>query len=203
MSSRQHLYDLLESHWPAIADGLAAVWSEGAGVGEVARRLGADPDSATEVTLADLSVGFDGENIPGDYDGILLVGEFAERGAWTLTLQIQWSDVVEPWALESLSRDGGRAVGVSWRGGTGYRIYYAQDGEVMANSSMTMIPAILAAYGEGLEPEPDWEIPGTQGCPIAQMVTTSLVIIGRVTGEEISAEWLRTPHTRYLIPGNA
>ncbi|MFI7615429.1 hypothetical protein ACIBP6_29785 [Nonomuraea terrae] len=199
MSSRQQLYDLLESHWPAI-DGLAAVWTEGVGVGEVARRLGADPGSATEVTLADLPVGFEGENIPGDHDGILLIGEC---GAWTLTLQLQWSDAVEPWALESLSRDGGRAIGVGWSGGSGHRVYYAQDADVVVNSAMTMIPAALSPYTEGLALEPDWEMPGAQGSPVAQMITTCLVIVGRVTGEEISAEWLRAPHTRYVIPGNA
>lgn len=199
MNISQDPYDLLESHWPAIAHGLAAVWSEGVGVEEVARRLGADPASATRVTLAGLPAGFEGENIPGDHDGILLIGEFGEFGAWTLTLQIQWADVAEQWALESLSADGGRAVGVRWHGGSGYRVFYAHDGEVAADSPMTMIPAALSPYADGLPTEPDWDVAGEYGSPIAQMISTCLVIIGRVTGEEISRQWLEKQHTRYII----
>jgi hypothetical protein len=200
MNSHQQLYDLLVSRWPAVAHGLAAVWSEGGGVEEVARRLGADPDSATEVTFADIGSGFEGENTPDEDNGILLVGEF---GAWALTLQIQWADVTESWALESLSRDGGQAIGVRWRGGSGHRIYYAQDGDILVNSSMTMIPPTLSPYTEGLILEPDWDGLEDQGSPIAQLITTCLVIIGRVTGGEISQEWLDKPHTRYLIRRNS
>ncbi|WP_344885919.1 hypothetical protein [Nonomuraea antimicrobica] len=172
------------------------MWSEGLSVEEVARQLGADPAGATRVTLADLPVGFEGEDMPGDHDGILLIGEF---GAWTLTLQIQWADTAEQWALESLSAGGGRAIGVSWHGGSGYRIFYAQDGEVAADSPMTMIPAVLSPFADGLPTEPDWDVPGAYGSPIAQMISTCLVVIGRVTGQEISRQWLEEQHTRYLI----
>ncbi|MEU7900245.1 hypothetical protein AB0B45_46360 [Nonomuraea sp. NPDC049152] len=76
MPNPTHLYDLLETHWENVADGFAAVWVEGLTVEETARRLGADLGSATALTLADIGLGFEGDEMPGHEDGIVLVGPF-------------------------------------------------------------------------------------------------------------------------------
>jgi hypothetical protein len=200
MPSDRHLYDLLEAHWEGLVNGFAAVWSEGLSIEETAHRLRVDPDSATEVTLANLPAGFEGDQMPDDYDGILLIGQF---GSWSLTLQVQGLDITEEWALSALSRNGGRALGVRWHSGGGYRIYYAIDGKLVENSPMIDIPASFAAYAQGLEVPDDWDIPADQGSPREEMITTSLILIGRVTGQEIDQTWLETPHTRFIIRQNA
>ncbi|GIH71982.1 hypothetical protein [Sphaerimonospora thailandensis] len=113
MPNPTHLYDLLESRWENVADGFAAVWAEGLTVEETARRLGADLGSATALTLEDIGLGFEGDEMPGDEDGIILVGPW---DAWTLAVQIQWMDVTEEPRLSELSRDGGRAIAIGWHG---------------------------------------------------------------------------------------
>ncbi|MFI6787038.1 hypothetical protein ACIBG4_06885 [Nonomuraea sp. NPDC050383] len=196
MASGRDLYDLLESHWEGLAHNFAAVWSEGLTVEETARRLRVAPETAATVTLAGLPSGFGGDEMPGDHDGIVLVGQFA---SWSLAIQVQWLDITNDRELSDLSRDGGRAVGIGWHGDGGHRIYHAVDGQVVDNLPMEVIPPSLAAEAEGLEMPATWDVPVDQGSPTEEMITTSLVLIGRVTGQEIDQSWLDTSHTRYLI----
>ncbi|MEV4583360.1 hypothetical protein AB0K16_60160 [Nonomuraea jabiensis] len=197
MALSRRLYDLIESHWPSLGNGsFAAVWSEGLDVEETARLLGADPDSATETSLMNIGAGFEGDQMPGDLDGILLIGAF---GDWTLTLQLQWLDAVERRALSALSANA-RVLGVSWHaGGGGYRIHYAANGQIIERGPMHEFPSSLLEYSEGLVIPQDWDIPASQGSPREEMITTALALIARITGREIDQAWLEAPHTRFLI----
>ncbi|MEU4510279.1 hypothetical protein AB0G05_12335 [Nonomuraea wenchangensis] len=197
MALSRRLYDLVARHWPSVDNGpFAAVWSEGLDVEDTAQLLGADQGSATEVALRDIGVGFGGDQMPGDLDGILLIGAF-ER--WSLTLQPQWLDAVEVPALTALSGNG-RVLGVSWHaGGGGYRIHHAAHGRIIERAPMDELPVSLAEYSEGLELPQRWDIPADQGSPREEMISTALAFVGRVTGREIDDAWLAAPHTRHLI----
>ncbi|MFD1939594.1 hypothetical protein ACFSKW_49855 [Nonomuraea mangrovi] len=196
MPNPTHLYDLLESHWENVADGFAAVWVEGLTVEETARRLGADLSSATALTLADIGLGFEGDKMPGDEDGIILVGPF---DAWTLAAQIQWMDVTEEPTLSTLSRDGGRAIAIGWHGDGAHRVEYAIDGRLTFSAPLEEILIPLQEHAEGLRMPTDWDVPVDVGSPTEEMITTALVAIGRLVGRELDHEWLETPHVRYLI----
>ncbi|MET8336393.1 hypothetical protein ABZV14_16825 [Streptosporangium canum] len=190
------MYDLLESHWETFGDGFAAVWSEGPSIEETAQRLGADKSSAAKRALADITLGFEGDDMPGDDEGIILVGAL---GAWTLTLQIQWMDVTEGEKLSALSRDGGRAIAVGWHGSGAHRVEYSINGDVVFSGPMEDALASLREYSAGLRMPTDWDIPVSQGSPAEEMITTALVAVGRMVGHEIDDAWLQTPHVRYLI----
>ncbi|MFF5246492.1 hypothetical protein ACFY3V_19570 [Streptosporangium sp. NPDC000095] len=199
MASR-HLYDLLEAHWGGPIDTFAAVWSEGLSVEETASRIEADLNSAYKVTLANLAEGFEGDQIPDDYEGIVLIGEFE---SWSLTLQVQWLDVTEKKVLSTLSRDGGCAIGINWHsGGDNHRIFHAVDGLTVDDAPMMYIPESLKPYAHGLTMPEDWDVPVDQGSPTEEMVTTSLILIGRIVGREIDQEWLEVPHMRFIIRRN-
>ncbi|GGT05751.1 hypothetical protein GCM10010156_74300 [Planobispora rosea] len=196
MTSATHLYDLLESHWETFGEGFAAVWSEGISVKETALRLGADINSAAERTFADIALGFEGDDMPGDDEGIILVGNLDR---WTLTLQIQWADVAEIDRLLALSRDGGRAIAVSWHSDSDHLVECAKDGKLVFSGPMEDALDPLREYSAGLRMPTDWDIPASQGEPTEEMITTAFVAIGRMVGREIDDAWLRTPHVRYLI----
>ncbi|WP_144069836.1 hypothetical protein [Nonomuraea indica] len=196
MSNPTHLYDLLESRWENIADGFAAVWAEGLTVEETARRLGGDPAGATELTLEDIGLGFEGDEMPGDEDGIILVGPC---DAWTLAVQVQWMDVTEEPRLSELSRDGGRAIAIGWHGDGAHRVEYAIDGRLTFSAPLEEILDLLHEYAEGLRMPTDWDVPVDVGSPTEEMITAALTAIGRLTGRELDEEWLETPHVRYLI----
>ncbi|MER5625805.1 hypothetical protein ABT061_32680 [Streptosporangium sp. NPDC002544] len=196
MPNPTHLYDLLESRWENIANGFAAVWAEGLTVEETARRLGADPGSATALTLEDIGLGFEGDEMPGDEDGIILVGPC---DAWTLAVQIQWMDVTEEPRLSELSRDGGRAIAIGWHGDGAHRVEYAIDGRLTFSAPLEEILDPLHEHAEGLRMPTDWDVPVDVGSPTEEMITAALTAIGRLTGRELDEEWLETPHVRYLI----
>ncbi|MFF0575536.1 hypothetical protein [Streptosporangium saharense] len=188
-----HLYDLLESRWENVADGFAAVWVEGLTVEETARRLGADLGSATTVSLENIGLGFEGDETPGDEDGIILVGPW---DAWTLAVQIRWMDVTEEPRLSELSRDGGRAIAIGWHGDGAHRVEYAIDGRLTFSAPLEEMLEPLHEYAEGLRMPTDWDV---VGAPTEEMIATALTVIGRLTGRELDEEWLETPHVRYLI----
>ncbi|MFI6455047.1 hypothetical protein ACIBF6_26205 [Streptosporangium amethystogenes] len=200
MTSR-HLYDLLEAYWVGPINTFAAVWSEGLSVEETASRIEADLNSAYNVTLANFPEGFEGDQIPDNYEGIVLIGKFE---SWSLALQMQCLDVTEEQALSALSRDGGRAIGISWHSGGDYhRIFYAVDGLIVDDTPMMYIPESLKPHAHGLTMPEDWDVPVDQGSPTEEMVTTSLILIGRIIGREIDREWLKVPHVRFIIRRNA
>lgn len=196
MPNPTHLYDLLESCWENVADGFAAVWVEGLTVEETARRLGADLGSATALTLENIGLGFEGDEMPGDEDGIILVGPY---DTWTLAVQIQWMDVTEEPRLSELSRDGGRAIAIGWHGDGAHRVEYAINGQLTFSAPLEEILDPLHEHAESLQMPTDWDVPVDVGSPTEEMITTALTAIGRLTGRELDEEWLQTPHVRYLI----
>lgn len=199
MASR-NLYDLLEAHWGGPIGTLAAVWSKGLSVEETASRIEADLNSAYNVTLANLAEGFEGDQIPGDYEGIVLIGKFE---SWSLTLQVQWLDIAERKVLSALSRGDGCVIGIKWNSwGDNHRIFHAVDGLMVDNAPMMYIPDSLKPYAHGLTMPEDWDVPVDQGSPTEEMVTTSLILIGRIIGREIDQEWLEAPHVRFIIRRN-
>ncbi|MFE0147879.1 hypothetical protein ACFWY5_12085 [Nonomuraea sp. NPDC059007] len=199
MACSTHLYDLLATHWAGVHNGsFSAVWSENLDVEETALKVGADLTTATQVTLANLPEGFEGDQMPGDYDGIVLIGQF---GAWSLAFQVQWSNIVDPSVLAALSQDG-RAVGLSWNAnGSAYRFHYTMRDHAAQSHSMHTIPTALALFAVGLRmpDEDEWDLPADQASPREEMITVGLALMGRITGRELDQEWLNTPHTRYLI----
>ncbi|MET8867407.1 hypothetical protein ABZW11_31070 [Nonomuraea sp. NPDC004580] len=193
MPNSTHLYDLLESHWENVADGFAAVWAEGLTVEETARRVGADLSSATPLALQDIGLGFEGDAMPADEDGIILVGPWH---TWTLAMQIQWMDVTQSPRLSELSRDGGRAIAIGWHGDGAHRVEYASKGRLAFSAPLEETLNVLREHAEGLSTPTGWDVPGS---PVEEMITTALTAIGRLTGRQLDEEWLETPHVRYLI----
>ncbi|WP_329090118.1 hypothetical protein [Streptosporangium sp. NBC_01469] len=195
MNSSTSLYDLLEGYWPTLYDGFSAVWTEGLDVAEVAERLGADPATATVCTLKGIGRGF-GDAPPGDQAEVILIGR---HGDWVLTMQIQHMGVVSGRALSALSENNGRAISVGWHINGAHRIAYAAQGAVIASQNMRYIPEILQRYADGLY-IPDVDDVEDGDFPIEEMINTNLILVGRVIGHELNAEWLEREHVRYIIP---
>ncbi|MFF4413858.1 hypothetical protein ACFYY8_15100 [Streptosporangium sp. NPDC001559] len=193
------LYDFLRTYWPPVDDGFAAVWVEGTGIEETASRLRADLDSATVCPLRGIGRGFDGDDRPDDYAGIVLVGE---SGSWTLAVQIQGMDVTTDRALAELSRDGGRAISIGWHANGGHTTTYAVDGTVVSSGDIRYVPPSLEHYAQDLR-IPDFDDEDSDDFPIEEMITKVLVVIGRATGQEIDEDWLEEDHVRYIIPRDA
>ncbi|MEV8631003.1 DUF6461 domain-containing protein [Streptosporangium sp. NPDC051023] len=201
MSPRTDLYDLLFSYVRLYDDEVmpfaefAAVWCEGIGVQEVAKRLGANPESARKCRLA--TVVDDLEMNVGD--GLLLVGP---AGAWTLALQVAGYDCTLEENISRLSDGGGRALSISWcfKGNTD--LIYAVDGEIVTRFEITYpepqsgsAPDALDPLMEGLRFQLDEDDP-----IVEESLNSAFVLAGRITGQEIDRTWLDSPHTRFVIP---
>ncbi len=201
MSPRTDLYDLLFSYVRSYDDEVmpfaefTAVWCEGIGAEELASRLGTDPESAAERTLT--SVVDDLEMNEGD--GLLLVGP---AGAWTLVIQVVGYDCALEENLCLLSRDGGRALSISWDIGGDTDLVYAIGGEIATKFSITdpelrsgRTPGALDPLMEGLRFQLDEDDP-----VVEESLTSAFALAGRITGQEIDRTWLDSPHTRFVIP---
>ncbi|MFF4417363.1 DUF6461 domain-containing protein [Streptosporangium sp. NPDC001559] len=201
MESRTELYDLLFSYVRLYDDEqtpfqeFAAVWCEGIGVEETAKRLGADLESAEEHDLVSAT---DDIEIAEGY-GVILAGL---AGTWTLVVQVVGFDCVLDDALIRLSRDGSRALSLGWDIDGNEEIGYAVNGDVVTRLSVTCPelrsgadPTALDPLMEGLKFQLDEDNP-----VVEESVNSAFALAGRVTGRKIDRAWLDAPHTRFLIP---
>ncbi|WP_030907955.1 DUF6461 domain-containing protein [Streptosporangium amethystogenes] len=134
-------------------------------------------------------------------DGVILAGR---AGAWTLILQVAGFAVVLEENLMRLSADGRRALSVSWDIGGNHEIGYAVNGAMKVRLTFTFtFPELRAGtditaldpFMSGLRFELD-----ENGESIEASISSAFVLAGRVTGEEIRAAWLDSPHECFVIP---
>ncbi|MEV6032856.1 DUF6461 domain-containing protein [Nonomuraea sp. NPDC052116] len=201
MADREHLYELLCSYDEA-EDPLPAfyaVWCQGPEEKEVARRLGADLGSATAARFADCA-GI-AMNVYGDR--AFLAGR---AGTWIAVIgdRVCASDA----ALRVISSGGAKAISMGWGTSGPGVLTYASDGEIITQFKITnprvcsgADPGALDSYMTGLRFALNDDQEGALGpVEVAESITSSLVLIGRVTGVEISRRWLNASHTLYVIP---
>ncbi|WP_062428595.1 hypothetical protein [Herbidospora daliensis] len=190
------MYDVFESQWENFDDHFVMAWAEGLTIEETARRLGADPATATPCPLAELPP-FETEML----DVVTLIGEF---GGWTLTLQVLMGDANDAEKLAALSAGGGRAIGIGWINGDNHRVNVAADGEEVFSERFAdaLRPGgPLAPHADGLSiPDRD-EIPDDEDYPEAAVISTVLTAVGRYVGRQVDEEWLTRPHVAYLVRG--
>ncbi|MEU0478775.1 DUF6461 domain-containing protein [Streptosporangium sp. NPDC006013] len=201
MSSDTRLYDLLLSHVEQYDDEtspfeqFAVLWCEGRDPRSIAALLGADLGSARMCTLAGVC-----DDLDIQYgDGVILAGQ---AGAWALILQVAGCDVVLDETLMRLSEDGRRALSVSWDIGGNEEIGYAVNGAVAVRLSFILPEHRTGTDITALDPfmnglRFDLE---ENGGSIEESISSAFVLAGRVTGEEIHAAWLDSPHERFVIP---
>ncbi|GAA3720217.1 hypothetical protein GCM10022224_102700 [Nonomuraea antimicrobica] len=201
MADRDRLYELLCSY-DEVEDPLPAfyaVWCQGLAEQEVARRLGADLGSATAARFADCA----GIALNIHDDRAFLAGK---AGRWIAVIgdRVCASDT----ALRSISSGGAKAISMGWEiGGPGVLVY-ASDGEVITQFKIANPlvrsgedPGALDSYMTGLRFGLNDDRGGALGpVEVAESITSALVLIGRVTGVEISRRWLNAGHTLYVIP---
>jgi hypothetical protein len=201
MNPDTRLYDLLFSHVEQYDDEespfeqFAALWCEGWDPRSIAALLGADLGSARMCTLAGIC-----DDLDIQYgDGVILAGR---AGAWTLVIQGAGCDVMLEDTLMRISEDGHRALSVSWDIGGNEEIGYAVNGAVAVRLSFVLPEhrtgtdiTALDPFMNGLRFQLD-----EYGESMKESISSAFVLAGRVTGEEIHAAWLDSPHERFVIP---
>ncbi|WP_214324726.1 DUF6461 domain-containing protein [Nonomuraea sediminis] len=201
MNSGTRLYDLLFSYAELYDDEetpferFAALWCEGRDPRATAALLGADLTSARPCTLT--QIGEDLHVQPGD--GVILAGP---AGGWSLVIQVEGHNAVLEDSLMRLSRDGHRALSVSWDIGGNEEIGYAADGELMVRLSFTFPESRTGADVTVLDPVMNglrFRL-DENGESIEESISSAFVLAGRLTGEEINADWLDSRHERFVIP---
>lgn len=196
MTNDPNLYDLLDEYGLDSEDfGFRAAWCEGLHIEEVARRLRANLDTAYPSSI-DALMHEDGE-VDVD-DGAVLIGP---AGNWTMILQLNGVDCTRYAALEALSANAGRAVGIRWTADGDERLIYAEDGRILVSIDFTFPEDrkgperhALDSYMEGLA------LGYEEGADIEESIDAALTLIGRITEHPIDRDWLEADHTFYVIP---
>ncbi|MEV4299672.1 DUF6461 domain-containing protein [Microbispora rosea] len=199
MSSSRDLYDLLASRGLGseedYASGFHLVWAEGLEFEELGRRLGADVDNAFSRRIAEASPGAGGPFIWG-----------GAVGAWAQA--IPFCELPDNSYLRLLSRDGGRALSIQ-SAHNNCRLDWAVNGEIVTFLAIDWPdarggtdPHALDSLMEGLRFE--LEEPGSVTDPVTVEVslTSALRLAARITGHEITGEWLDGVHTAYAFSPN-
>ncbi|GAA2420672.1 hypothetical protein GCM10010404_93770 [Nonomuraea africana] len=200
MRESERLYHLLRSYDDSdqSLSEFNAVWCEGLSTTEVARRLHADVATARPAMFRNWGPGSDGS---GEWDSGILVGS---SGTWIVVFGDH--RCVSDTALTALSRGGGRAVAIRWNGAE--LLKYAVDGEMKVTINIVATqyrtgsdPTLLDRHMGGLR----FDIGGPDNAdPVdpRESFTSALVVIGRITGQEINKEWLDEPHVGYIVPAD-
>ncbi|GIH68830.1 hypothetical protein [Sphaerimonospora thailandensis] len=190
-------YDLLNEY--ELHDVFIGAWCKGLSVAEAAARLRVDPDSATECVWAEIGDGL------GELDaetGVVWIGEQAP--GWTQIIQYAGLHIGINEPQLELS-DGGALLYLGWpllelEGPED--LEYVVDGRALTSVSLAdpdvrcgPEPDVLDRYMDGL--------PLDQETPVDELLDAAFQLVGRVTGRELDAAWLRGSHTRYIIPAGA
>ncbi|MEV6983689.1 hypothetical protein AB0M95_20880 [Sphaerisporangium sp. NPDC051017] len=183
-------WDLLVEY--GLHERFSAQWVDIEDVGEVARRLRVDPESATpcdfQTAMRSYAIG----------DGTMLVwiGEHAPGWSHVLTL----SGASTPWkAMEALSAGRRRVLDAFCIEDIGHlqELLYSYDGACIGNVCPpylggTVEVAEYDAYATGLEL--------ADGMGTAELFERFLCMAGRITGRFIDREWFSSTRTLYRIP---
>ncbi|MEU8378521.1 DUF6461 domain-containing protein [Streptosporangium sp. NPDC048865] len=190
-------YDLLNAY--ELHDVFVGAWCDGLSVAETAARLRADPDSATACSWAEIG---DGLESLGAGTGVVWIGEQAP--GWTQIIQYEGPHIGMNEPQLKLS-EGGALLYLGWpllETEGAEDLEYVVDGR--ARTSVSLVDP-----GERSGPEPDALDRYMDGLtldletPVDEVLDAAFRLVGRVTGRELDADWLRGSHTRYVIPGAA
>ncbi len=190
-------YDLLNEY--ELHDVFVGAWCKGLRVAETAVRLRADPDSATRCAWAEIGDGL------GELDveaGVVWIGEQAP--GWTQIIQYEGVHIGSNEPRLELT-EGGAFLYLGWpllETEGPEDLEYVVDGR-----TLTSISLVNPDDRDGLEPEALDRymngLPLDRGTPVDELLDAAFQLVGRVTGRELDAEWLRGSHTRYIIPAGA
>jgi hypothetical protein len=197
MPKPRDLHDLLQEHLqvdeedPSVLFHL--VWAEGLPLDEFARRLGAEAEDAFQVRYSQLVDATSGPGLWGD-----------RIGDWVQAF-LEW-DVPDDSHLRAVSQGGGRALSIK----SGYNSYchlkWAVDGEIVTSFTIDWPdpkggsdPHALDPLMEGLHFQ--LEEPGPTPAPVTVEVslTSALRLAGRITGHELTEQWLADVHAFYPL----
>jgi hypothetical protein len=192
---------IIRSLWrgPLLSGIFVGFWCKGLSVAEAAARLRADPASATECGWTEIGDGLDDLNPD---DGVVWIGEQVPGWTQVILYQDLHAGLNEP--LTALSQ-GGELLYLGW---PLLELEGAEDLEYMVDGRyvMSMSPADPA---ERDGPEPGAldrymvGLPLNRETPVDERLDAVFRLVGRVTGRELDADWLRGRHTRYIVPANA
>ncbi|GGP04753.1 hypothetical protein LDL08_04600 [Nonomuraea glycinis] len=198
MDTDKDLWELLVAHDIDYDTPFQSIWVEGLDVEEVARRLGADPNSARACDWREIVTGRYTEH----GDGVIWIGPQAP--GWVQVIQLDGNDAWQWRSWVELTRDGGRLLYLGW---PLYELEGVEDLEyVVAGEVVTTLVVGDPEERDGTDPDAlDGYLDGLafKGDSAAAEVTSALRLIGRVTGRELDEAWLNGPHTRYVIPASA
>jgi len=190
-------YDLLNEY--ELHDVFVGAWCKGLSVAEAAARLRADPDSATPCTWAEID---DGLGEPDAEAGVVWIGEQAP--GWTQIIQYVGVHIGMREPQLALSK-GGALLYLGWpllETEGPEDLEYVVDGRALTTISLVNPedrdgpePHALDRYMDGL--------PFDRDTPVDELLDAAFQLVGRVTGRELDADWLRGTHTRYVIPAGA
>ncbi len=198
MNLSEETWDLLRAC--GMDDSLVSAWCSGLSVAEAATRLRADLASATPCTWERIEDGLDPAS---PREGVVWIGEQAPN--WVLIIAYEGHHLALHESQQSLTENGGELLYLGW---PLYETEGMEDLEYVVDGRPTT-SICLAAPGIRSGRDPDALNAHLKGLALGAdhdpdtISDAAFALVGRVTGEQLSAEWLRAEHTRYVIPMGA
>ncbi|MDF5755675.1 DUF6461 domain-containing protein [Spongiactinospora sp. TRM90649] len=171
-----------------LPDSACVTWCSGLDVEQVAHCFGAEPESATPMTLLDAEM----EHYDEAWQTVLV----GSLDGWTLAIEPNGGEARSTGVLTALST-AGRAFGLYWNGPVHTEFNYAAQGCFIAavpRSPVTEWPAaiqgVVAPHIAGLP------FPTT---PDDQWLNSAFALATRLSDTHMTVRWLHTEHSRFVI----